>query len=104
MARVTDVAIRRATLIQRLDDLAQSTELEELRVLCQALLALDDEEASAQMADAVRATALRLASALGETERDEALQFARREAIEQVGLVLPEWVARIVEQRAPQTR
>lgn len=104
MARVTDVAIRRATLIQRLEELAQSTDLEELRVLGGALTALDDDEASAQMADAVRATALRLASAMSEGDREQALQFARREAIEQVALVLPEWVARIVEQRVPPTR
>ena len=95
MARLTEVAIRRATLIERLESLADRAQLTELFELGQALRELDDPDRGAAVADAVRATALRLAELLPVSERNQALAFARHQRTEEVALVLPEWAARV---------
>ncbi len=95
MARLTEVAMRRATLVARLESLAESAQLTELRELGHALRELDDPARGDAIADAVRATALRLAALLPVSERNQAIAFARHQSTEEVALVLPEWVARV---------
>jgi signal transduction histidine kinase len=106
MATTTELAIRRATLLQRLDRLTADHASGELREVVAALRALAEDEPDepdaplaleAAVDDGVRAAGLRLAGALPAAARGEALTQARRAPLGELALLLPAWAEALVE-------
>ncbi|MCB9738191.1 MAG: hypothetical protein H6747_02915 [Deltaproteobacteria bacterium] len=104
MSRTTDVAIRRASLLDRLDAIAAERGSTEIREVAGALRASSSEEAFAAMSDAVRAAGLRLAGALPAEERQAALDLVRRSPPEDVAILLPDWTRQLIDRAGDETR
>lgn len=96
MSQVTDIAIGKASLIERIETLASNAQHFEILDIARTLRAsTDDEAAAAATDDVVRATGLRLAAALSADERTKALEFVRRGPVAEVALMLPQWADRV---------
>ncbi len=108
MKSSTDVAIRRATLLERLDAIATDHGSGELLTLADALRDSLEDETLAAMGDAIRSAGLRLAGALREPERTIALQHVRTADPDEVAMLLPAWsqalVGRLQEEGAHRKR